>query len=306
MVETRRRREEVPGRGGEDRGAVLIEGQRPIALGPFLAFCRGQVALGDTDPHVAVYARVSHRLKLGREARAWLALLTMAYYHDGSGWRAWRHPGVLERRALPPADSPISKQRRNLFGGRIQRHLEDLYGIGDLGAWLRVPSWSALVERLRGLYGNGRWASYTTAELLVRIGAVDVTPDTYEIAGSSGPRRGLGYLRLPATEAAAAGLHALTRAQGIEVNTEVFESVLCNWNRMNGVGFYLGHNLDRQQVRLRAVEALGTDATPLWEARRAVFDHRALGELQGREGVDKARMRLYREVGRIPLAWEER
>jgi hypothetical protein len=284
---------------------------RVKAYDQFMKFARGQVTLSDHFPHVVLFKYLADKMKLCPEDRAWLCFLYMAYYDDGSCWLAFNDAAVRERRELPPGDYPISKQRRNLFGGRINRHFEALYDYESLYQLVDVHSWDDLLERVGRLYGNGRWASYTTAEMLVQVCDLPIDPDTFEIDGSSGPSRGLEALGLPQTEHGAEQLWKLLRSEGMPVPPEVFESLLCNWSRMNGEGFYLGHNLDRQQGRLAKAQQLGGDAAAhiwddVWHARKELFPRKALGELYGWPGIDKPRLKVYQQSGEVLEAWENR
>lgn len=264
----------------------------------FTRFCLLQGQYHDHYPHVVVWAKVAADLQLSPHNRARLALTYMAYYQDGSAWRYLLGGGKAG--GVDPLSLPISYQRRNLFGGRIARHLADLEGRGDLAAWLgSAGDWAGVVGLLGEVYGNGRWASYTSAEMLAGMGLCSV-PQGYAIAGSSGPSEGLGFLGLPATERAAASLHRSLLGEGVDGRPEVFESYLCNWSRVCKGDFYVGQNLDRQQGRLRKVETLlGVAFRQPWRARLAVLPRDGLGEVSGWAGVDKKRAKAYRDTGRV-------
>jgi hypothetical protein len=243
---------------------------------------------------------------LSKEQRLWLGLIYMAYYNDGSAWHSFTRPGVADRRQLPPLNYPISYQRRNLFGGRIARHFESIYAIRSLTDWLAVDSWSGLLRRLNELYGNGRWASYTTAELLVGLGLSNVRPDSYEVEGSSGPVSGLNFLGLPGTLQAAKYIHRTLTANGVRAPDEIFESFLCNWSRMNKADFYVGSNIDRQQNRIEKVERItGSKLKPVWQTRLRVLDNRTLGELHGWRS-DRDRAKIYAATKRVLTPWQHR
>lgn len=278
-----------------------------IAVDKFLDFCRGQNAIGDHYPHVMLFKKVAEVEGLSLEQSLWLGIVYMAYYDDGSAWCAFTDAGVKDRAVLPNPTYTIAKQRRNLYGGRIVRHFESLAAVPTLSVWLTsCHTWAGLLGALESIYGNGRWASYTTAEMLTDLG-LTVRPNSYEIAGSSGPRQGLEYLGLPPTEASATYVHKLVEREGLSVPPQVLESFLCNWSRMNKGGFYVGHNLDRQQGRILKAERLtGRKLTLLWECRKLLFPHAYLGELSGWPGIDKQRLKVYRSTGQVLRPDEKR
>lgn len=271
-----------------------------IRFEQFVEFCRWQDKLDDHYPHVVVFKHIANTNKLTLERKLWLGLLYMAYYDDASCWTAFNDSGVKDRAALPNTEYPISKQRRNLFGGRLNTHFESIFRIKSLTEYFKCSSWDNLLDQLEAIYGNGRWASYTTAEMLYELGALSLQPNSYEIAGSSGPKRGLEFLGLPPTEQSALYIHKLLQKEGLTSPPQVVESFLCNWSRMNAGKFYAGHNLDRQQGRIRKVEGIiGKGCKALWEARKVVFDQTYLGEYQGWNGIRKERMDVYKKTHKV-------
>lgn len=277
---------------------------RPYRFNEFCRFYRFQCELNDHDPHVAVFSHLADTFNLSTEERIWMSVLFMAYYQDGSAWAAFSSEGVRDRKVLPPGDLIISKQRRNLFGGRILKHFQSVYEIKSLKDWLTVKDWAGLISNLKTVYGNGRWASYTTAEMVQSVAKLPVEPDTYDIFDSSGPKQGLEFLRLKATEGSAERVRSLIEDKyGEAVSPQVLESALCNWSRINKPrsGFYAGQNLDRQQARLLATQKQlpSADLSAVWQARRKVLPNYALGELNGWDGVDKARKQHYLHTGEI-------
>lgn len=268
----------------------------------FFKFAQLQADTSDSDPHVQVWTEVARARKMRPDQKLWMTMLYMAYYQDGSMWFAMTE----KKLGLPPLDLPISYQRRNLFGGRIERHLQDLVDKAPLLTYLKADTWDSLLKKLQSIYGNGRWASYTTAEMIVAMG-LGPKPETFEIAGSSGPKQGLEFLNLEGTERAAEQLHNKMRKDGLDVPPEKLESFLCNWSRMCKGDFYAGYNLDRQQARLLKIERLkDVKFKEPWEARKAVLPKSCLGEHQGWEGVDKKRIKHYAKTGEVLTPWENR
>ena len=274
----------------------------------FVKFCAMQLETGDYDAHIPFLMELKKRLRLSKEHSVWLGFLYMAYYTEGSAYVAFSDKQVRDRVKLPPSDLPITTQRRNLYGGRITRHLEELHEIPKLHKWLSVSdSWSSLLDRVGSVYGNGRWANYTTSELISHLGELGIEPDTYEILQSSGPRKGLVALDLQPTDSAAKLVADKLAIQGIEIPASVLESLLCDWAGMNKGTFYAGRNIDRQQGRILQVEEkLGVKLDLLWFIRRKVFPAYSLGELNGWEGIDKKRLKKFRDERKILTPGESR
>lgn len=275
----------------------------------FIDFCHIQLDTGDYDAHIPFLRGLVADYSLSREEAIWLGLLYMAYYTEGSMWVAFSSSKVRNRQCLPPTDLPITTQRRNLYGGRIQRHLEELCQIESLCWWLdQATSWQELLDVVGSVYGNGRWASYTTSELLMHLGDLDLEPSSYEIVNSSGPRKGLIALGLePNEQSAELVQQAIADDSGCHVPPSVLESLLCDWAGMNKGTFYAGRNIDRQQGRILAVEEItGRKLPVLWEVRSRVFPEETLGELNGWQGIDKKRLKAYRDCNRILRPEEDR
>lgn len=275
----------------------------------FLYFCRLQLVTGDYDAHIPLLKLLTRSRGLSPEESIWIGFLYMAYYSEGSAWVAFNRPGVRRRANPPPADLPITTQRRNLYGGRIVRHFTDLYAVKpSLAGWLaECSSWSALLGHLQTLYGNGRWASYTTGELLTHLGGPQVEPSTFEIMDSSGPKQGLVALGLPPTEDGARTVRAALSAAGLNLQMSVLESLLCDWAGMNKGTFYAGRNIDRQQGRILEVERrTGMTCTALWVGRQIVYPAETLGELNGWEGIDRQRLKHYQRTGEVLKPEEKR
>jgi hypothetical protein len=277
-------------------------------LKDFVTFCGYQVRYSDHDPHAVLYSSIADYLHLSQEKRLWLGLLLMAYYQEGSAWAAFRIPKVRERKSLPP-DLPISLQRRNLFGGRINQHLEWIMKKNSLIEWLDVKHWQKLLDRLDEAYGNGHWSTYTTAELLIRMGGIShkIMPNTFDIPGAPGPVQGMRSLHMEPNERNATLLRDYLKKKGVDAPVEVVESLLCNWNALYKGIYYSGANIDRQQVRILEVEKkLGQTFPELWYVRKHSFNRKVLGELNGWNDVPKDRKRVYKKTGKVLKPYEDR
>ena len=284
-------------------------------FGKFISFARLQLKTGDYDAHIPFLSTLCDSMELSSDERIWVGLLYMAYYTEGSMWRAWRSPGVRGREKHPPLDLPITTQRRNLYGGRIKKHLGELMEIKSLTDWVgEADSWDSLLKVLKRIYGNGRWASYTTAELLIRLTEKEgLEPTGFEILQSSGPKQGLEFLQMPVAEKSALKILRSMEQEEIEIPMSVLESLLCDWSGMNKGSFYAGRNIDRQQGRILHVEHLRSKKTGnavrfkrLWKCRRKCFPKATLGEKNGWAGIDTKRLKAYRDSGKILAPHEQR
>lgn len=262
----------------------------------FVTFCEMQLLTNDYDAHLPFLEHLARDLPL--EEALWMGLLYMAFYTEGSMWVAFQDPEVRVRKKMPPLDLPITVQRRNLYGGKIRKHLDGLMAVPSLTEWVgAAEDWGQLLAVVGSVWGNGRWASYTTSELLAFMAKLPIEPSTFEILGSSGPRQGLRALGLDESEYGAKMALGWLEDSGVRVGKmSVLESLLCDWAGMCKGTFYAGRNIDRQQGRILDVERrLGRRLGVLWEARRAVYPKWSLGELGGWEGIDRQRLRAYRE-----------
>jgi hypothetical protein len=275
----------------------------------FIYFCRLQLDTGDYDAHIPFLKELSDGMHYEEAAR--LGFLYMAYYNEASAYLA--HTNF---RGYPHLDLPTEVQRRNLYSKeQMQMHLAHLEDYGPWEVQLRAcGSWEDLLSKIADIYGNGRWAAYTTSELLMHLLCLPVEPTSFEILMSSGPRQGLGWLGYCETEESAHEVHNIMQVElGVDIHLSQMESLLCDWAGMCKGTFYAGRNIDRQQGRIvkvaRLVRDRGGDHSVLQrllEVRRAVFPADSLGENNGWCGIDKARLKVYKETRRVLAPWEER
>jgi hypothetical protein len=182
-----------------------------------------------------------------------------------------------------------------------------------------VKDWDILKQNINEVYGNGRFGTFTTAEMIQKVNGADVEITGFDNDGSSAPADGVSRIykcdrnNLQDLDKNAEKIYGdLLRLQMNPFYTKtdrgVTESVLCNLSGMCRGRFYSGRNLDRQQQRIKRVEGLGytKELKPLWEARKQVFQHDFLGELNGWEGISKPRLTAYRDEGKLLWTYDER
>ena len=281
-----------------------------------------QVACRDMDPAYPVLRDLAHSLGLRAEDRLWLVLVFTAYYHLGSALAAF-DASLLPTHAVKAAlDLPCATERRGHWHRpRLVRHLSAVQEIarepGGLQRWFLSDlngtpeeNWRQVQHRASLLPGNGRWASFKTTELIQQLLEVPLAAPDMQHAHSSGPRKGLELLHdgLP-TGNGPADIEALDRIsawlvidmqrRGLKVAMETAETSLCDFHSMVQGRYYPGRDIDQMQLQLDAVKAPLTDYA--WRSRRRALPENYLGELTGRDGVDRQAMICYRTTGRIPV-----
>lgn len=252
----------------------------------FLYFSDLQIETADHDAHIPFLKKLTENFS--NEDKIWMALLYMGYYQEGSAYIRFNE--LISHRYFHHL--PVTTQRRNLLGGRVIDHLNILQSHRPFEKWLEdITTWNELLWRLQRVWGNGRWASYTTAELITSLIDINVEPTTAEVVNSSGPREGLLLLGLDPTED---NVKMLMKELNVPIN--VIESLLCDWAGLCKGRFYSGRSIDRQQARILAVEKqFDLRLDELWKIRKEVFPHYTLGELNGWIGINNERLKHYRD-----------
>ncbi len=298
--------------------ATAVKTIREEMLADYYLMCERCCATGDYDPFVPLLYYIER--DMDREEALWYSCLFIAHYNPGSAWIAFHDSKVLQYKKW---DLPIETARRSLQGGRIYQHLDDLIDkagkAGSLWDFFTQgfgsdpeKNWLTLNATIRSLYGHGRWGGYIFGGILRKVHGLNVRQPDLGNKGSSGPLNGLILIMNEGTDEAAARLLEMTRANTCinwaehrcapepDMDYGVLESMTCDFNSMNKSRYYVGRDFDRDQYRIRRAEkATGVTLTPVWEARKAVFPNQYLGELNGWEGIDKDRLKVYQQTGEI-------
>lgn len=289
----------------------------------FYRFHGIQVRSKDMDPAYPVLRDIS-RLCVSVEERVWLVIVFTAYYHMGSALRAFQETSNPRFAADAALDLPVATERRGHWHRpSLHRHLSAVqeiartadgglsgYFLNGLRGELPEDAWRQVQHRASKIPGNGRWASFKTAELVQSVvGLVSSAPDMQH-AHSSGPRRGLGLLYANLPEGNDSGsvsrLDSLSRdlvrdmrSRGVpDVRTETVETSLCDFHSMVKGRYYPGHDIDRMRIQIDAVPSTYTSRA--YEARLRTLPRAYLGETGGWDGVSRERMICYRTTGDIP------
>lgn len=274
--------------------------------------------IDDVYPCLKEFGKI---LQLDREQATWLTFLYVAYYNMNSTLQVFqehRNP------AIPRADLlklPTGTERRaHRVPAKLERHLAELVSIaennGGLYSWISrylvydspTQSWDRVVAALESIYGNGRWASYKTAEMLWKINELPLQASDMGHAHSSGPRKGLALLydNLPqgnrqedVDELDRISIDLLTRLEdlGVEAKIEEAETSLCDVYALAEGHYYLGMDIDAMLENL--LKCPSPLAEVMFEARSRVIPHHYLGEKSGWTGVDQKRKRAFKETGKL-------
>lgn len=309
---------------GSNRGhGVHGDGGLGLEKRDFLRLVEGQFRSSDFDAEHPVFLWLVKRYGLGLREGLWLSTLYMAFYDEASAICVFHRsdPFTVPRNI----EYPIDKNRRNLFGGKVRAHFESLAAICR-----RYPDWPThnfvgeprrdwviLLGNLKEVWGNGRFACYTTAEMYQKVNGLVVEITGFDNKDSSGPADGIARLYrcsrdIETLDRFGEEAFNLVASSGLKptyvgVDRGVVESVLCNYSGTCRGKFYSGRNLDRQQARIIRVEGMGEGLPKvLWMARKAVYPHSDLGELRGWVGIDKDRLRSYKDTGAMLWACEGR
>jgi hypothetical protein len=290
----------------------------------YCEFHRLQLDCGDVDPVYPVLRHIGELMDLDEEARLWLTLLHVAYYHLGSALAAFEATGG--RCEMPPAELvlPTGVERRAHRDHRqLRAHLRSLTdraaSYGGLTRWLRLGTasnptlnWQILTDVVASVHGNGRWATFKTLEMLATVNGFPLAAPDMGHENSTGPRHGLDvlYEHVPDGNGreVIAALNDLSerhvaalRSAGLDARLETAETTLCDWHAVTAGRYYCGHDVDQMLDQLRRSPTYLDGAAMI--ARAECFDPRLLGERQGWPGVRKELNRLYRDE-RILRWWE--
>lgn len=312
-------------------------------LDDLVAFSRLQLESQDVDP---LYPILAHLQKgMDGDLAITHTLRYVAYYNVASSERAGlalgqaRHDYRLARPDLgdPWIETlkyPTGVERRGLrTREKMERHLVSLdahaAAYGGWWSWLTsrfvgnpLADWTELRDTLMTAWGNGRWASYKTAEILMKVNGFPVTAKDMGHDSSSGPRQGLEmfYAGLPKgnTEAAlvtldrcSRNLHARVGELGLSLGIEQLETMLCDFHAMADGRYYNGNDID---ANLWQIVQIGEPPLPLGqqslaartplqyrllEARAAAIpvDWRGENHIPGWDGVRSDLKSIYKEKG---------
>lgn len=286
----------------------------------FSTFGEALVWSRDLDPIYPVLQWIEANHCEDEEQRLWLTWLYLMYYNLPSALVAFqRHPEPVRVMDTDLCQLPIATERRNLRGNRLQvscaAYWDTVIRRGTQVNWVEAgvpdnvkPSTNYMVfyERAQELWGNGRWAAFKWADLLLHVHGYPLRPPSLMLKDASGPLDGM-RLFWPGRTVEQLDEIAPNMLKWFDpaVQYDVLETILCKYHSLVDGRYYVGHDIDELQENMERVANLLTDPrdyqmmSTVWQARRATLPHVYLGEVHGWHGVDKERKRAYAQTGHV-------
>lgn len=309
---------------------MLTKVQTAVSLDDVAMFGWRMLGSKDIDPVYPVlqYILEYHDLKgLKDERGLWLTVLYVAFYNLPSALTAFRWVPMMpiEDECISAWNLPIGIERRGLRGGKISKHLMDYWervravGNGSVYKQRRFlrEGWSGnetpeqrylkFWDQWQTVWGNGRWSAFKMAEILETVHGFQMQAPDMRLEFCSGPREGLIWLyglqeNTSTEDLNRWGLHLRRQLgdRGVPLTWEELETILCNFNSMRQGKYYVGHDVDEMQSQIQTAEHLHPDDKALlWAARQQVVPREYLGETNGWSGIQKGRMKAYKDRGEI-------
>lgn len=285
-------------------------------LRDFEKFSVVQLESLDYDP---LYPVLKYLVKdLDLEQGIWYTTLYVAYYNLASSHRIFQVRPEVGPVGTPYDRYPTGTERRALRGGVVDRYLSELRStLGYRGLYELYTkgfgsdpevNWNTARRNVETVWGNGRWASYKTAEILQKVHEWEIWPTDIGNDGSTGPRKGLALLygsvegngksAIATLDKQASDLKRDMSDVGIQLDYGQLETMLCDFHSMCEGRYYPGsHDTDEMLGRLLKDGGGGLEA--VWEAREKTLPHKYLGELGGWYGVDKELCWHYKKTGQM-------
>jgi len=273
----------------------------------YKSFHCAEIDTGDVDPVYPVLGAVGRMQDWTADQVVRAVFLHVAYYDLGSALAA------VDAWPTRLTGLPCGTERRgHRTADRLAKHLDAVDAwlgdapaerVFDLCSGSPADDFDNVVRCVGEIPGNGRWASYKTAEMLWKVGGLPLDAQRLEIEGSSGPAAGLRLLAPDSTptELLAKLLMAdLEGSIGAPVRPEQVETTLCDFHALFTGRYYVGHDIDQMLAQL-----VRADQTPsvraAFGARAEVLPWAYLGEQHGWLGPDSQRRRVFYDTGRIVL-----
>lgn len=297
-------------------------------------FARHLMASRDIDPLYPIMENMIEEQEMDLETALWFTFLYVAWYNLPSAYAAFLACPEPRKRVLEldGARWPTGIERRSNRGGVVFKHIADylekveyygdqltLYTNDDLDINSPVVGkndhvgWHIVNHQIQSIWGNGRWAAYKHCEILRRVNGFPIAAPDMGHQFSSGPREGLEMLYGPIRGEGAAAIQRLNdysedflrrlSRKGVEADIEEGETILCNYKSLAKGKYYVGHDVDelQEQIELSVEDGRHTArrVQPIYNARMATIPSQYLGELNGWHGVDKKRMKAFRDRRKI-------
>lgn len=296
----------------------------------FKRFVRAELATGGPDPQIALMAHIPKDLP-GVE-RVWLAGCYGAHHCVPSAYMVWKtfrpgevmdHPDRLEDWLGENWDYlPVRPEMRS------HRMLEKRSQcLADFAAFALAQSWADEAWAYEGMWAHsqyvvnyyGRYMAIKFLEMLRRSVAPWLVMPDMRAKGAWSPRMALSYLypenlllaqrEIKSQEAdmlveqyAKRALEDLAK-DGIEINFFQLQVMLCEYREMLVGGYYAGASHDEELDYMRIAKGGGVNFQEVLDARKAIFPHWALGELNGWDGLRKPCFSMFKTNG---IVWSDK
>lgn len=286
------------------------------SLAALVDFARVEARSGDIEPWAGMLVELRRREAVTLDQAFWLTKLYNAYDSFHSAWgvfRRWPTPQAWwgAGDAGDAATFECTRERRNLRGGRVLRHL-DSYLVNLAGqtqeAWISQPlmrddpgaDFDRLTAWVRCVWGVGRQTAFEWAEFAGKVCGLPVAARDAQLWESEGPRRSLQRLygnpnpdrRWLADRAEEC--KQMLAEQGVHLSWEDFETVICDFNVMRDGRYYPGRHLAALREEINGCPE--DDRAMLLD----VFGSVALGSWADIEpGINKQLLPLFRDTGRM-------
>src|SRR3990167_2476094 len=245
---------------GKDGIGIRMRIVDTVTLNDLVIFAKLEQEANDIEP----WAEVIKALSLDDEDALWVLKLYNAYDDISSAWRVFEeYPSPkdwgngINREKV--AKYPISRERRNLFGGRVIKHLDsyiEFLGNKNQNDWI-FETWSdnpvkffrGTYEHLLKVWGVGRQTSFEWAEFIAKVMDAPIIPQDALLWESSGPRQSLERLYgndnpTPEwLEEIAVECKEYLAKHGIALSWWDFETVICDFNVMRKGRYYPGKHI---------------------------------------------------------------
>jgi hypothetical protein len=286
----------------------------------FAEFCHYEQLAGGPDPHMALVGEMSRGEPL--EEIWWRAGCYIACYNAPTAEAIWKHWTAREVRANPEgfrrwirenwAGLGFRRERRAVrTPEKLGRFFISYVGYMPLLKTHFHPEANTLGpydayemawREVQKVYGLGRYVALKILEFLQRYAQAPIALPDIRARGGWSPRRALALLypddaealegddspgNIALAEERALKVREWIRYLGIPLSMYNLQVLLCDY-KQSAVGRrqYPGRSQDSEIVYARKVESHFTDIKlDMWEARKRLFPHWALGELNGWEEV---------------------
>jgi hypothetical protein len=281
----------------------------------FKTFCLPYLSSHDNDPVYPVLKAVFDNRQLNILDRIWHTFLYLTWYNLGSAEKAFQlFPVAQIINSLEVW--PTGTERRGFRGERgtliAQQMINRVVSANWIKGFLDVfnkpfstpeQRWTYMYWMIQKIPYCGTWAAYKWCDLCKNVlGAIMSAPDI-GMGGkgkNAGPVPGMVQLTGENWVICAENIQLQRQfynrclQQGIPFQgMEEMETALCDFNSLTHGFYYVGHDIDVQQEHLQGLPQV------YWDARKAVFPHNFLGELNGWTGCRKELKTIYSKTKRI-------